>query len=169
MTPDAIEEAAAHLTTPRIFDLMKFLVAELLRRDANETQHIYLVDGVYEDECQITGDIITAVSRDEAVDLVTAVRGAELVGDNWDAAGVTPALEDLAAALEVVSKSPAEIEDGLARTLRDLGGGWCRKCGQVFAIEELDDSNLCGDCQPSNPNADLEAEELADKRSGKEL
>ena len=131
------------LETAQIIALMRQLTDELIRRDKKRKIHLFIVDGVYAEESQITGDFVVAAEHDDAFVQVQEIRA--VAPDDWTGE-VSEVLLNLKLLLEALAQSPAEIDAGLEQTLKELNGVRCTDCGTPYNEFNVDAHGLCEDC-----------------------
>ncbi len=107
------------------------------------SKQIYIVDGVYEDELQITGDFVMAGSVAEAERLVREVR--EVAADEWHCEGAYTLKKQVTLLQIAATQTPKEIREDLEETLKSLGGARCGFCRKPFPEDDLEDG-LCEGC-----------------------
>ena len=108
----------------------------------------FVVEGIYDDEPQITADLVLAKTEDEATEIVRKVREITCHSGSWEHDRTITPLAYLEEAVRDLKISDEELEAAWAQTKTDLNYRQCKKCGASFGDDDGFDEErgLCEKC-----------------------
>ena len=108
----------------------------------------FLVEGIYDDEPQITADLVLAETEEHATELVRKVREITCHSGSWVHDRTITPLAYLEEAVGHLKVSEADLETAWDQTKTDLYYRQCKKCGAEFGDDDGfdDERGLCEKC-----------------------